>query len=112
MELIWTILNVLCLDVLTHQTGIYGGFMGYKNAHHIEPKLGDEVECGLPGNTSIVASFAEYNPTFRNVSFDGKLCLNDPSNAVLVKSVDGFVPRDVECGVRLQQTVVAEHEDQ
>ena len=63
---------------------------GYKNAPHIAPKIGDEVECGLPGETAIVASISDDPASaFSNCSFSGRLHLNSPSTAVLVRSVDG-----------------------
>ena len=69
---------------------------GYKNAPDIKPQIGDEVKCGLPGSTAIVASIGEVPPQtdFRivNCAVDGRLHLNSPGDAVLVKSVDGRVP--------------------
>ena len=72
---------------------------GYKNAPHIAPQIGDEVEFGLPGETSIVASICD-DPTamIRNCSFAGRLYLNSPGTAMLVRSVDGKTPNVVLTG--------------
>lgn len=65
--------------------------MGYKNAPHLEPRIGDEVYCGLPGNTAIVASIEknDRDPMIRNCSTDGKLRLNYEQEAVIKQDVDG-----------------------
>lgn len=93
---------------------------GYKNAPHIYPRVGDVVECGLPGETAIVSSvgdvaddakviggnmsqhtrtptivevFAALRPRIINCAFDGKLNINLPEEAMLVRTVDGRKPR-------------------
>jgi hypothetical protein len=72
--------------------------MGYKNAPSIEPRIGDEVACGLPGDSAIVSSIdLDYTPPpagcVINCAVNGRLHLNMPSEAVLVRSVDGFTPK-------------------
>lgn len=76
---------------------------GYKNAPHIHPQIGDEVQCGPPGGTAFVVAFSnevEGSPfkgyasgcKIINCSIDGRLYLNRPELAMLVRSVDGKTP--------------------
>lgn len=70
---------------------------GYKNAPDIAPQIGDVVQCGLPGDTAIVASIRDATsdqerPRIVNCSFDGALHLNMPAEAMLVRTVDGREP--------------------
>ena len=67
---------------------------GYKNAPEIQPRIGDVVECGLPGSTAIVISFGEKPADdapvrIINCAFEGKLCLNDPSQSVVIRAASG-----------------------
>ena len=73
---------------------------GYKNARNITPQIGDVVLCGPPGQTATVASVRDaadepVRPMMVNCAINGALCLNMPSEAMLVRTVDGREPPNV-----------------